>query len=219
MQPVKPIQLSFKCPKSLSELKPCEEGYYCGSCRKIVHDLRGLSEDAIIARITENAGELCGIVEAQKVGIKPRMTGWKRWASAAILTLGLTGLYQTLFAQTKAEIQIDETKKPAKGAADGFLVGSIETEPTYIGGIDKFYAYIKANTPADVSNAYRHQRIIVTFTVGKDGKPGNAYIVRGKLNTDADKKIIAVINNSPAWHPGAQSGKVVDVQYTVPIQF
>jgi hypothetical protein len=219
MEPLQSIRLSFKCPKSLDELQPCNSGYYCDGCQKIVHDFRGLADDVITARINENAGKVCGIVEGQKINVRPRMIGWKRWVSAAILTLGLTALHHTLFAQSQTKIQIDDTKKSPTEANEDFLVGALELEPTYIGGINKFYDYIKTNMPADLIQAYAHHKVIIAFTVGKDGRPRKARIVRGMVNTDADRRIVAIINNSPAWRPGTQSGKVISVQYTVPIQF
>ncbi|MBT9392021.1 energy transducer TonB [Hymenobacter sp. NST-14] len=34
-----------------------------------------------------------------------------------------------------------------------------------------------------------------------------------------DKEVLRVINKMPAWKPGTQSGRAVDVSYTLPVTF
>jgi len=61
-------------------------------------------------------------------------------------------------------------------------------------------------------------RVIVQFTVNKDGKVADANVVRS-VDPDLDKEAIRVVTSSPAWEPGIQRGKAVDVLFTFPINF
>ena len=61
-------------------------------------------------------------------------------------------------------------------------------------------------------------KVYVTFVVGKDGKVSNATIARG-VDPSIDKEALRVVNTLPAWKPGKQRGKPVNVSYTVPINF
>ena len=61
-------------------------------------------------------------------------------------------------------------------------------------------------------------RVIVTFTVEKDGSVADAKIVRG-VDPSLDKEALRVINSMPKWKAGMQRGKPVRVKYTIPVTF
>ncbi|TFH34347.1 MAG: M56 family peptidase [Bacteroidia bacterium] len=61
-------------------------------------------------------------------------------------------------------------------------------------------------------------RVIVQFTVNKEGNVVNAVVVRG-VDPYLDDEAIRVISSSPKWTPGKQDGKEVNVLYTFPINF
>ncbi len=61
-------------------------------------------------------------------------------------------------------------------------------------------------------------KVYVTFVVGKTGQVTNASIARG-VDPSLDKEALRVVNALPAWKPGKQRGKPVNVSYTVPINF
>ena len=61
-------------------------------------------------------------------------------------------------------------------------------------------------------------KVYVTFVVTKDGSVANAKIARG-VDPLLDQEALRVVNSLPAWSPGYQNGKPVNVQYTVPINF
>jgi len=61
-------------------------------------------------------------------------------------------------------------------------------------------------------------RVIITFVVEKDGSISSAEVVKSvheKLDTEA----LRVINAMPKWKPGKQRGKVVRVEYAIPVKF
>lgn len=61
-------------------------------------------------------------------------------------------------------------------------------------------------------------KVYVTFVVSKDGSVADAKIARG-VNPLLDAEAIRVVNSLPNWKPGKQRGQVVNVSYTVPINF
>ncbi|MEZ4737873.1 MAG: energy transducer TonB [Flavobacteriales bacterium] len=60
--------------------------------------------------------------------------------------------------------------------------------------------------------------VYVTFVVGKDGKIGDAKVLRG-IGGGCDEEALRVVRSMPAWKPGKQRGKPVTVQYNLPIHF
>lgn len=60
--------------------------------------------------------------------------------------------------------------------------------------------------------------VYVSFIVDKTGKVTQPKIVKS-VDSSLDKEAIRVINLMPAWKPGKQRGKNVDVLYTIPIIF
>jgi protein TonB len=61
-------------------------------------------------------------------------------------------------------------------------------------------------------------RVYASFIVGKDGLVREARIVRG-LHPLLDAETIRAIQQLPAFTPGRQSGRAVDVSFTVPVSF
>lgn len=61
-------------------------------------------------------------------------------------------------------------------------------------------------------------RVIVQFTVEKDGRVTNVKILRG-VDPTLDKEAVRVINSSPKWEPGRQRDRTVKVTYTFPVIF
>lgn len=61
-------------------------------------------------------------------------------------------------------------------------------------------------------------KIFVSFVVNKDGSVSNAQITRG-VDPSLNAEALRVVNSLPKWTPGKQGGKVVAVQYTIPITF
>ena len=54
--------------------------------------------------------------------------------------------------------------------------------------------------------------------IEKNGSLSHIAIARG-LSKDIDKEAIRAMTMSPKWKPGTQNGKVVRVEYAVPISF
>jgi len=215
------ISLSFKCPKAFNELQPCEGGWYCNGCDKLVHDLRGKSEVEMLDLIAANNYKLCGLFEADRIRVNPALSKWRKWAAAAVLTLGFTGLHQTLLAQ-KLSKEDSVTLAGKSGASNPSLsneqneiFGTVETNAEFPGGLEKLYQFLTANLPKFES--VKPQKAFFTFTVETDGSLTNIKVLRSPFSDKINSQIINMFKKSPPWRPGTQLGKIVRQQYTMPV--
>ena len=114
----------------------------------------------------------------------------------------LFAISSSLFAQTEANYVV------------------VEKMPTFTGGDQAFAKYIHDNIqyPADAKKEKISGTVYVKFLITSQGKITNTRILR-KRHPSLDTEALRVVNSSPVWTPGMQSGKKVAVWYTVPVKF
>lgn len=95
-----------------------------------------------------------------------------------------------------------------------------EVLPSFPGGPDAFIKYLSQTiTYPQIARRNNVQgRVVLTFTVEKDGKLSDVKVV-SSLGPDIDAEAVRVIKNSSKWKPGIQYGEVVRAKYTVPVYF
>ena len=118
------------------------------------------------------------------------------------------------------EVTAVEEKAPVKETPSGDVFDVVETMPQFPGGAPELFNYLAKNIryPKDAMEANVQGRVIVTFVVGKDGSINDARVVKS-VDPQLDAEALRVISSMPNWTPGTQSGKAVNVKYTVPISF
>lgn len=98
----------------------------------------------------------------------------------------------------------------------------VEEMPTFNDGepAEEFRIFIAQNLqyPESAAKDSISGRVIVQFTVNYEGKVIEPVVVRS-ASPALDKEAIRVVSSSPAWTPGKQRGKPVDVLFTFPINF
>ena len=96
----------------------------------------------------------------------------------------------------------------------------VEQMPEYPGGIQALFEYLQQNVkyPEDAVKQKIEGRVIATFVVETDGSINNVEVVKPAFPS-LDAEAVRVLSAMPKWTPGMQSGKVVRVKYTVPINF
>jgi TonB family protein len=213
IQRLQKIKLSFKCPKQLNELQPCNGDWYCDGCNKIVHDFRGMSEVQILG-IISCGQHPCGIFEPNRIEVLPQQNKWLRWASAAMLALGLTSCYNMAIGQTEKPINIQKnaTIDTAEIVAGGMVVIK---QPEFEGGDDALrkYLYTNLKNPKGL-----YGKTIVAFTVRRDGSVTGIKIVSSSVPV-FNAKVIRAVKQMPKWKPGLEGGQVIPIKYTLPINF
>lgn len=118
----------------------------------------------------------------------------------------------TVAEEVKDEV-VDETKEEG--------VWFVEENATFQGGdLNTFSTWVGQHIqyPAQASEAGITGKVIVQFSVGRDGTVMNAKVIRS-VHPSLDNEAIRVILSSPRWQPAKQSGNPVKQNYVVPIVF
>ncbi len=236
METLQNIKLSFKCPKQLNELQPCNGDWYCDGCQKIVHDFRGMTEGQVMDAFAKSNSQVCGLFEADRIQVLPQQK-WSRWLSAAMLALGMTTLHERLYAQvtpvadtSKAnkittfkmgELQVLPGQKFSKEAivraqkdmADKVVFGGVGYEPEFPGGEQALRLYLKQaiENPNDLKG-----KAYISFTVDTDGSIADVKILRTNM-PGVNYELIKAIKDMPKWKPAMGMGKAVRRQYSIPV--
>lgn len=97
----------------------------------------------------------------------------------------------------------------------------VEVMPQFKGGNKAMMDFLMMNMkyPESAAKAKQQGRAVVGFVVGKDGTINDVYIVKSTGYDVLDNEAMRVVKSMPAWEPGKQKGKPVDVKYFVPITF
>lgn len=97
----------------------------------------------------------------------------------------------------------------------------VEEMPKFKGGESAMMEFLMMNMkyPQTAVKAKQQGRAIVGFIVRKDGTISDIYIVKSAGYDVLDNEAMRVVKSMPAWEPGKQNGKPVNVKYFVPITF
>jgi len=96
----------------------------------------------------------------------------------------------------------------------------VEQMPEYPGGLPALLDYLNQNVkyPEDAEKQKIEGRVLAIFVVETDGSISNVEVVK-PVFPSLDAEAVRVLAAMPKWTPGKQSGKLVRVKYTVPINF
>ncbi|MDE6143502.1 MAG: energy transducer TonB, partial [Muribaculaceae bacterium] len=92
-----------------------------------------------------------------------------------------------------------------------------EQLPEFPGGMTALLQFLRDNIKYP-ENQKNDVRVIVRFTVFKDGSLGDYNILKTG-GEDCDKEVIRVLNLSPRWTPGKNDGKNVACSFALPVNF
>jgi TonB family protein len=97
---------------------------------------------------------------------------------------------------------------------------SLDTQPGFTGGMEKFYAYLKQNVkyPVEAQKNNIQGKVFLSFVVEIDGDLTDIKVERA-LGFGTDEEAVRVLKASPKWTPGTYHGKAVRVKYNIPISF
>ena len=133
----------------------------------------------------------------------------------------------TLLAMNSTAMRANVQKKVVKtnkitkksGANDKVYV-VVEQMPSFPGGDSALLKYLLANVkyPVPALKAQKQGRVMVRFTVEKDGAISNVKVARS-VTPSLDAEAVRAIKSMPKWSPGKQGGEFVRVKYIVPVSF
>ncbi len=93
--------------------------------------------------------------------------------------------------------------------------------PEFPGGTSALLQFLAKSIkyPAEALQQGKQGKVIVTFVVEKDGSITNAKVTQA-LYPSLDEESLRVVRSMPKWTPGKmKDGKVVRVQYAVPLTY
>lgn len=103
-------------------------------------------------------------------------------------------------------------------------ISNPDVMPEYPGGPEAMMKFISSNLkplneiPKD--SGYVGCKSMIEYTVSKEGKVKNVFIVRSCVNCSAcDTEAIHAIEKMPLWKPGLKDNKPVDVKMGLPLFF
>ncbi len=108
---------------------------------------------------------------------------------------------------------------PGQITADApFVV--VEQMPHFPGGDEELINFIKNNTiyPEAAKTDRIEGRVIIRFVVNTEGKVKGLSVLKG-VHPLLDAEALKVISKLPAFEPGMQGGKAVDVWFSAPVTF
>lgn len=97
----------------------------------------------------------------------------------------------------------------------------VEQKPTFMGGdANTFSRWIAQHLvyPEIAKEVGLSGRVMLQFTVRKDGSVGNIKLLRG-VDPVLDEEAMRVVASSPRWEPGRQRDRAVSVTYQFPVIF
>ena len=96
----------------------------------------------------------------------------------------------------------------------------VEKAPAYPGGQKAMMEYLSKNIkyPAVCQESGIQGRVIVSFTVNKDGSIQDVQVLRG-VHEKLDAEAVRVVKSMPAWSPGEQQGRKVRSKFQLPVFF
>lgn len=95
-----------------------------------------------------------------------------------------------------------------------------ERMPSFPDGMSQLMSFMQKNLryPVDAVKDRIQGRVILTFTVEKDGRLTDIKVAKS-ISPSLDKEALRMVKSMPRWIPGMQDGKKVRAKYTLPISF
>lgn len=119
--------------------------------------------------------------------------------------------------QKITEIMIVEDTQTSDNILD---IVTLDKQPEFPGGINGLMQFLGENIiyPSECAENEIQGKVLVKFTVFKDGKVGNIEVVQS-VHPLLDAEAIRVVSLLPNWKPGELNGNPVNVWYNLPVNF
>ena len=136
------------------------------------------------------------------------------------LAIALLAVNSTTIRANVQKKVVKTTKATKKTSANDKVYEVCEQMPTFPGGDAALMKYLSENVkyPALAIKAQEQGRVVVSFTVEKDGAISDVKVARS-VTPSLDAEAVRVVKAMPKWTPGKQDGQLVRVRYNVPVSF
>ena len=136
------------------------------------------------------------------------------------LAVALLAMNNTTIRANVQKKVVKTTKVTKKTSATDKVYEVCEQMPIFPGGDAALMKYLSENVkyPALAIKAQEQGRVVVSFTVEKDGAISDVKVARS-VTPSLDAEAVRVVKAMPKWTPGKQGGQLVRVRYNVPVSF
>ena len=136
------------------------------------------------------------------------------------LIISLLAMNSTAMRANVQKKVVKTNKTTKKSGANDKVYVVVEQMPSFPGGDSALLKYLLANVkyPVPALKAQKQGRVMVRFTVEKDGAISNVKVARS-VTPSLDAEAVRAIKSMPKWSPGKQGGEFVRVKYIVPVSF
>lgn len=186
--------------------------------RKAIADANGIKYDPVECGFEGECRGTCPACEGEVRYIE-RELKLRRLAGRAVTVAGIALGAAALSACGNDVMEhLGQEQTAVKAANADKVFGMVEEQPSFPGGQAALMRYIaeKLNYPSVCGHI--EGRVVVQFTIGKDGTVKDPKIARG-IDPELDKEALRLVRNMPKWKPGKQMGEAVEVRYTLPVSF
>lgn len=123
----------------------------------------------------------------------------------------LTVLLITLFGPAQGQTQ---------SAGERTIFTVVEQPPKFVGGMKAYESFMKTKVRQvkDTSSRKLTGKVFVSFTVTDQGAIEEAMALNRQGSYEATEAV-RLVQSMPAWDPGQQAGRAVNVKYNLPINF
>lgn len=186
--------------------------------RKAVADANGIEYEPRKCDFTGECQGTCPACEAE-VRYVEREIAIRRLAGKAVTVAGIAaGALSLTACGNDITDNLGQEQTAVKADTADKVFGLVEEQPSFHGGQTALMKYIKENLRCPNSEKCVTGRVIVQFTIGKDGTVKDPKVVRG-IDPELDEEALRLVRDMPKWKPGKMSGKLVEVRYTLPVTF
>jgi len=222
------------CPVGPAAFSAHPQGYFCGSCQRVVQDFSQSQNpvaDLAAARAASADGRVCGQFSRAQTTASLPLTQRLRWfVVALVLVLGQGLTAREALAQVRqpakrqaSVVRANTTLLPPTKHEDMVFGAMMEVMPVFQhGGSNReVIDYIQQRIAWPQENGKivaAEGRLFVSFTVGINGQVGDAKVIK-TFNHQFDEAVLVVVRSLPPFMPGLQNGLPVPVGMTLPITF
>ena len=180
---------------------------------------------AVLILNTKQEGEEPLLILDDKIATIDQVRALPRDAVARVATMREKAAIRSYGEKAKHGALIITTVKHQK-EIDNELIGQpdvfdkVDEMPQFPGGMPAMMQYLSSNIryPEDAKEAGAQGRVIVSFSVEKDGSISNAKVTKPTYSS-LDEEALRLVSAMPNFIPGKQNGEAVRVKYSFPVSF
>jgi TonB family protein len=178
--------------------------------------LKDVPDDAVL--VVSYVGFETGVVSVKAAGSNISMTMKKSTTVIDAVSVGPVPPPPPPPPPASATAKAKAVPEAGKGDKEVFVV--VEEMPQFPGGMDALVQWIaqQMKYPEKAKKDGIQGVVYVGYVVNKAGKVESVE-VEGSVNPLLDAEAVRVVSEMPAWTPGTQRGKAVDVKFVIPIKF